>query len=131
TPAEIPVKAWVFPTFRGQMILSRNLITGTYLGTDNLVQLVDTVGVAVSAGAFVGAVGLPVDAMASGEVSLVRTYAHLRPVTSIQKSLKYSFKNIFVPLVKKDYGNKLHEATQVVLDPEASEEAKASKIEAA
>src|SRR5690606_30803495 len=46
-PAEVPLEAWVFPTFRGQMILSRNIVTGTYLGTDNLVQLVDTVGVAV------------------------------------------------------------------------------------
>ena len=133
TPAEIPLKAWVFPTFRGQMILSRNLITGTYLGTDNLVQLVDTIGVAVSAGAFLGTVGLPgpINGMASGEVSLVRTYAHMRPVVSIQKSLKYSFKNIFIPLVKKDYGNKLHEATKVLIDPNASEESKVAKITAA
>lgn len=133
TPAEIPLKAWVFPTIRGQMILSRNLVTGTYLGTDNLVQLVDTVGVAVSAGAFLGTMGLPspINAFASGEVSLVRTYAHLRPVTSIQKSLKYPFKNIFVPLVKLDYGRKLHEAAKVSVDPDASEESRVAKIEEA
>lgn len=133
TPLEVPVKSWIFPTFRGQMILSRNLVTGTYLGTDNLVQLVDTVGVAVSAGAFMGTMGLPspISAFASGEAQLVRTYAHLRPVTSIQKSLKYPFKNILVPLVKRDYGNKLHEAAEIAADPEASEEAKIAKIEAA
>jgi hypothetical protein len=133
TPFEVPLKSWIFPTFRGQMILSRNLVTGTYLGTDNLVQLVDTVGVAVSAGAFVGTMGLPapLNAFASGEASLVRTYAHLRPVTSIQKSLKYPFKNIFIPLVKRDYGNKLQEATEVALDENASEESKQKKIEEA
>jgi hypothetical protein len=133
TPMEVPLKTWTFPTFRGQMILARNLVTGTYLGTDNLVQLVDAVGVSLSAGAFVGSMGLPspLKAFASGEAQFVRTYAHLRPVTSIQKSLKYPFKNIFVPLVKRDYGVKLHEATKVVVDPEASEETRLKIIEAA
>lgn len=133
TPVEVPLKSWVFPTFRGQMILSRNLVTGTYLGTDNLVQLVDVVGVSVSAGAFAGTMGLPapLSAYGSAEGQFVRTYAHLRPVTSIQKSLKYPFKNIFVPLVKKDYGAKLHEASKAAVDPEASEETKIEKLEAA
>lgn len=133
TPIEVPLKAWVFPTFRGQMILARNLVTGTYLGTDNLVQLVDAVGVSISAGAFVGTMGLPtpLKAFASAEAQFVRTYAHLRPVTSIQKSLKYPFKNIFVPLVKRDYGSKLHTAAQVAVDPKASEETKVAKIEEA
>ncbi len=133
TPMEVPLKAWIFPTFRGRMILSRNIVTGTYLGTDNLVQLADTVGVAVSAGAFVGSMGLPtpIKAYASGEAQFIRTYAHLRPVTSIQKSLKYPFKNVLVPLVKRDYGSKLHEATRIAVDPTASEETKKEKIEAA
>ena len=73
----------------------------------------------------------PIKAYASGEAQFVRTYAHLRPVTSIQKSLKYPFKNILVPLVKKDYGSKLHEATRIAVDPNASEEIKKEKIEAA
>lgn len=133
TPAEIPLKSWVFPTFRGQMILSRNIVTGTYLGTDNLVQLADSVGVVVGAGVFAGTMGLPapLTAYASAEAVILRSYTHLRPVTSIQKSLKYPFKNIFIPLVKKDYGNKLHEAAQAAVDPEASEETRIAKIEAA
>lgn len=133
TPMEVPVKAWAFPTVKGQLILSRNIVTGTYLGTDNLVQLVDTVGVAVSAGAFVGTMGLPsfMNAFASGDAQIVRTYAHLRPVTSIQKSLKYPFKNVFAPIVKKDYGNKLHEAAKLTFDPNATDEAKVEKIEEA
>lgn len=132
-PAELPLKSWIFPTFRGQMILSRNLVTGSYMGTDNLVQLVDTVGVAVGAGAFVGVMGVPTPftAYASGEALMVRTYAHLRPVTSIQKSLKYPFKNILVPLVKRDYGKKLHEAATLAVDPNASEETRVAKIEEA
>lgn len=132
-PAEVPLKAWIFPTFRGQLIVNRNLVTGTYLGTDNLVQLVDTVGVAMGAGAFVGTMGLPtpIQAYASGEALYVRSYAHLRPVTSIQKALKYSFKNILVPLVKFDYGKKLHQAAVLQAEPGASEEAKAAAFEKA
>ncbi len=133
TSVVLPLKAWVFPTYRGQLIYSRNLVTGSYLGTDNLVQLADTVGVAISGGVFAGSMGLPspITAFGSANVSLLRTYAHLRPVTSIQKSLKYPFKNILVPLVKHDYGKLLHEAALVVLDPKASEKDRLAKIEAA
>ena len=121
TPIEMPVKAWVFPTFRGNLILSRNLVTGTYLGTDNLVQLVDTVGVSVSAGMYAGTMGIstkkigadglmPINVAGGAQASYLRTYAHLRPVHNIQKSLKYPFKNIVVPLVKRDLGRALHAA---------------------
>lgn len=128
TPVEVPLKSWVIPTFRGNLILSRNIVTGTYLGTDNLVQLVDTFGVSLSAGAFVGAMGLPVQASASGEGSLVRTFAHLRPVTSMEKALKYPFRNIFIPLVKREFGKKLYDAALVSVDPSASEETKINAI---
>lgn len=132
-PVEIPVKPWVFPTFRGQIILSRNIVTGTFMGTDNLVNLVDTVGVSLSAGAFVGVAGLPtpVKAYASGEAQLVRTYAHLRPIKSITASLKYPFKNVLIPIVKKDYGRLLHDAYTVSIDENVDEETKVKKIEAA
>jgi hypothetical protein len=130
TPVVVPLKAWHFPVLQGQLILSRNLITGTYLGTDNLVQLVDTVGASVSAGMFAGTMGLPTPLTAFGTAQglLARTYSHIRPVTSIQKSLKYPFKNIFVPLVKMDYGRILHEATLTIIDPKATDKQKEDKI---
>ena len=142
TPVEIPVKAWVFPTFRGNLIMSRNLVTGTYLGTDNLVQLVDTIGVTVSAGAYAGTMGInvpkvtgsgvmPVSASGGGQATYVRTYAHLRPVMNIKKSLSYPFKNIIVPLVKIDLGKKLHEAVLTTLDPNASSDQREASIEKA
>ena len=141
-PVEVPVKAWVFPTLRGNLILSRNLVTGTYLGTDNLVQLVDTVGVSMSAGLYAGSMGLstpnligtgllPITASGGAQANYVRTYAHLRPVINIKKSLKYPFKNILVPLVKVDLGKKLHEALEVTLDPHSSEDDRAESLERA
>lgn len=131
TPVSVPLKTWAFPTYRGQLILSRNIVTGSYLGTDNLVQLVDTVGVSVAGGVFVGATGLPspLQAAGSAEASLVRTYAHLRPVTSIQKALKYPYHNIMIPLVKRDYGKLLQTAAETAVDPNASDDARQKAIE--
>ncbi len=136
TPVEMPVKAWVFPTVRGNLIFSRNLVTGTYLGTDNLVQLVDTIGVSVSAGVFAGTMGIaaaamPLNISGGAQATYVRSYAHLRPVININKSLKYPFKNVFVPLVKMDYGKKLHEALQVSIDPNASKDDREAAVEKA
>ena len=141
-PAEMPIKAWVFPTLRGNLIFSRNLVTGTYLGTDNLVQLVDTVGVSMSAGLYAGTMGIstgkiggngvmPINVSGGSQATYVRTYAHLRPVFNIKKSLKYPFKNAFVPLVKMDYGKLLHEALQVSIDPLATEKLREDAIEKA
>ncbi|MGE3608248.1 MAG: hypothetical protein AB7I27_01575 [Bacteriovoracaceae bacterium] len=130
-PVTVPMKPWHFPTAKGELILNRNIITGTYLGTDNLVQLADTVGVSLSAGQFMGVAGLPDPYSAFGALnaSLTRTYSHIRPVTSIQRANKYSFKNIFIPLIQLDYGEKLHNAALVTFKEGASEDEKKAKIE--
>ena len=132
-PVEVPLKAWVFPTFRGNLILSRNLVTGTYLGTDNLVQLVDTVGVSLSAGLYAGTMGIstksmrkgqdlmPINVSGGGQASYMRTYAHLRPVRNIKKSLQYPFKNVLVPMVKSDFGKDLHKAYVVAREAQDNE----------
>lgn len=142
TAAVVPVAGWIFPTYRGNLILSRNLVTGTYLGTDNLVQLVDAVGVSLSAGLHAGTMGLTIPKListgtlpviASGEAgaSFVRTYAHLRPVVNIKKSLTYPFKNMLVPFVKADLGHLLHEAIKVSIDPKASDDDREAAAEKA
>jgi hypothetical protein len=133
-PVEMPVKAWIFPTLRGNLIFSRNLVTGTYLGTDNLVQLVDTVGVSMSAGVYAGTMGIaagamPISVAGGAQATYIRTYAHLRPVINIKKSLKYPFKNVFVPLVKMDLGKKLHEAVSISMDENATQEQREAAVE--
>jgi hypothetical protein len=121
---KLPIKTYVFPTIRGNLILNREIIAGSYLGTDNLIQLVDTVGASISVGAFGGITGVysktgemvatasgmarqfvPVDLNANANLFLNRTYAHVKPITSVQKALKYPFKNMFVPYLKRDYGH--------------------------
>lgn len=120
-----PVSTFIFPTVQGNLILNREIVAGSYLGTDNLIQLVDTIGASVSAGVFGGVTGVysktgalvpdgaggslrqmvPIELTANANVYLNRTYAHVKPITSVQKALKYPYKNVMVPLLKKKYGN--------------------------
>ncbi|NOT80888.1 MAG: hypothetical protein HOP07_18030 [Bacteriovoracaceae bacterium] len=99
----IKVGSWVEPMFGLNLILSRDIILGNYLGTDNLVQLADTFGAGVDVGVFVGIEGLGYDIAPSLKVStsLVRTYTHLKPVKSLKESLKEDYRNMFVGLMKK------------------------------
>lgn len=99
----IKVGAWVEPMFGVNLILSRDIILGNYLGTDNLVQLADTFGAGVDVGVFVGIEGIGYDIAPSLKVStsLVRTYTHLKPVKSLKESLKEDYRNMFVGLMKK------------------------------
>ncbi len=131
-PLHIPIKGWVFPTFRGNLVLTRNITTGAYLGTDNMVNLVDAIGVSLEAGVFMGTAGLPnpIFASAGAAASVTRVYAHLRPVTTLTKALKYPFKNILVPIVKKEYGKQLSDILALNLDALSEEERKAKLKEA-
>jgi hypothetical protein len=99
---EFGVGTWVSPTLDGNIILNRNIVVGSYMGTDNLVQLADTFGVSVSLGAHIGIEGLPAGygAFAKGQLNLVKTYTHLKPVKTLKQSLKEPYINLFVPFIK-------------------------------
>jgi hypothetical protein len=112
-----PLTTWSAPILQGKLILNRNLIAGSFLGTDNILQLVDTIGFSVGAGVYGGAAGLPgflnSTAIAGGSAAanIQRTYSHIRPISSVQKSLKYSFKNAAVPFLMRKYGKYFKEIT--------------------
>ena len=99
----IKVGTWTSPVANLRFILSRDIVIGSFLGTDNLVQLADTFGAGINLGLMVGIEGLPngAGASVSGTASLVRTYTHLKPVKTLKASLKEPYKNMFVPLLKK------------------------------
>ncbi|MBY0515921.1 MAG: hypothetical protein K2P81_03360 [Bacteriovoracaceae bacterium] len=123
-PLHMPVKGWVFPTFRANLVLTRNITTGTYLGTDSMVNLVDAIGINMDAGVFAGMGGIPspFNVSARASASVTRVYAHLRPVTTLSKALKYPFKNMLVPMVKREYGKNLNEILNLNLDELTDEE---------
>ncbi len=99
----IGVGTWTSPVFNVNLILSRDIVVGNYLGTNNLVQLVDTIGAGVNLGMLVGIEGIGNNLASSfrAGASIVRTFSHLKPVKSLRSSAKEPFKNIFVNLLKK------------------------------
>lgn len=95
---------WSKPYFQGQLIASREVVAGSYLGTDNRISLVDTFGVAADTGLALGTVGLSPNKLITGQagVTYLRQYAHVRPLDSVKSALDEPYRNIIVPLVKRD-----------------------------
>lgn len=118
----IPTQVWAVPHFNTNIIVSRDIVTGSYLGTDNLVQLADTVGLGVDLGVYLGVSNLPVPWQGSGQVkaSFLRRYSHIKPIKTMK--VKMPWKNLLVPWLIKTQGhifddvinaqNKYTEATQ-------------------
>lgn len=100
---KIPFSAWAIPTAKGHIAASRDIITGSYLGTDNLIQIADSIEFIGEVGVFVGTLGLPVEVQlyASGAARFSRSYTHVKSIKSIKKALKEPFRNIIVPKVKR------------------------------
>ena len=122
-------KVVTIPTFHGSLILSRDIVTGTYLGTNNKVQLVDNFGFAVDAGVVSGIEGLPfevpVQVKAGAGMAFQRLYSHVKPVVSLKKSLKEPYKNMLVPMLLRSLGNKIDTLTS---DPALRDEAQVNSI---
>jgi hypothetical protein len=100
---KIPFGIFAFPTFDADLIVSRDIVIGQYLGTDNLIQLADTFEMTGSIGIFASATGLPTDVMGIFEkgVRLTKTYTHLKPTQSIVSASKEPYRNLFVQRVLK------------------------------
>lgn len=93
---------WFAPLVSGGVTLSRDIILGQYMGTDNLVQLADTFGLHASAGLLVGVdipTGLPVMFQVSGvfggTVSINLT--HLKPLSNLKSAVTEPLQNTIVP----------------------------------
>ncbi len=101
---EFGIGTWFSPIVDGSLILNRDIVVGNYLGTDNLVQLADTVGVSITLGGIMGIENVPQwpSANATGIVNAVRTYTHLKPVKTLKASFKEPYKNMIVPLMKRN-----------------------------
>ena len=105
-PQKTSFGAWGIPRYGTNIIVSRDIVAGSYLGTDNVVQLVDTIGVTVDGGAFIGTDGIPTPWVVSGDVKgyFTRRYSHLKPIKSMKKALNTPYRDILVPWLKRDFG---------------------------
>ncbi len=106
---------WSTPYYSAQLIASREVVAGSYLGTDNRVQLADTFGVGMETGLYLGTTGLKPQAMidASAKLTYYRVYAHLKPLKSIKTSLHEPYENLVVPLLRQEWAG--------LIDPQAFE----------
>lgn len=126
------VETWMTPTLNGRLILSRDIIVGNYLGTDNLVQLADTFGYSIRLGAHLGIERLLNFSSASvnGGVALVKTFSHLKPVRSLKESLKEPYKNMIVPMLKRNLRKQAQNMAQYLNEnPDAAEEKRSEELE--
>jgi hypothetical protein len=105
-----PTQAVAIPMAQGSLILSRDIITGSYMGTDHKVQLADNMGYSLDLGALVGIEGLPetVSIKASAGVSFQRLYTHVKPILSLKKALNENYKNLIVPMLLKGLAEKIN-----------------------
>lgn len=106
---------WTAPYFQAQLIASREVVAGSYLGTDNRVQQADTFGVGIDTGLYFGTTGLKAGQFldANTKVYYYRQYSHLKPLTSIKNALFEPYTNILVPLLKRKWAG--------LIDPDAFE----------
>lgn len=122
-PLKTVIDKFAFPTVGGNIIVQRDIVAGSYMGTDNPIQLVDSVGAMVNVGAFGGISGVvaktgkafptgdgnvdrqysPIPLNLSANAFISRNYAHVKPIMSLKAALKYPFKNMFIPILKAKY----------------------------
>jgi hypothetical protein len=109
---DFPVSAWTTPIVNGSLILSRSIVVGNYLGTDNRVQFADTFGYAVSLGAMMGLENIDFadQVLLNASARYVKTYTHLKPLKSLKDVFKEEYKNLIVPLLKRNLRKTLSRA---------------------
>jgi hypothetical protein len=91
-------KPWTTKIIGGGLSVSRNIIFGNYLGTNNLVQLADNYGYYMNAGIYVGVdgVGSVVPSMlVQGSISYNLT--HIRHIIAFKDAVTETPKTLFVP----------------------------------
>lgn len=131
--SEVPFGLYTFPTFNGYAGVSRDIFAGSYLGTNNMIQLADTLTVSADVGLFTGALGLPEELFAGlrGQVGISRSYTHIKPIRSIHAALNEPFRNVFVNLLKDSHGKIFDDIANISfneLGPNDKDEALQSSI---
>src|SRR5690606_33132108 len=99
---DFPVGTWFSPVADLNLNLSRDVVVGNYLGTDNLVQLADTIGWSLQFGGHLGIENLEIAPTAAirGTVVISKMWSHLKPLRNLKQVFKEPYKNVVVPIIK-------------------------------
>jgi hypothetical protein len=115
----VPFGVYALPSVNGSVVASRDVIAGNYLGTDNLFQLVDTIGISGFAGVYIGTEGfesitnqIPINGSGKSGIFYNRLYSHVKPIQSMKAALRYPISNVLVPLAELKIGSKMKSLIQ-------------------
>ncbi len=93
-----PIEIWGGPVVGGSINASRNIVTGTYYGSESPIQLVDALSASVNVGGFFGVSGIPrFGGILSPTAQGTRSYVHVRPLPSLKSAWKDSWGHLMVP----------------------------------
>ncbi len=96
-PYSMPMKAWATPIGGIGLNVSRDVVSGTYYGSESKIQLVDTFSLSGNVGLFLGFDAVPVVTPGvTGNIGVSRSYVHLRPLLDMKSALKESWKSLFI-----------------------------------
>ncbi len=106
-----PISTWGGPTGGVSLNASRSIVTGSYFGdqsSDFKVSMVDQISAGARVGYFLGVDGFPKVIPGIGaNLSVIRSYVHVRPIPSIKAADKKSWSELFVPKFMKNLGGLL------------------------
>lgn len=112
-----PIEVWGGPTVGFNIGASRNLMTGTYYGSESQVQLVDTFSVSANVGGFVAVSGIPyIGLSTTPRIQVQRTYVHVKPIADLKSGLRENWLNLAVP-------HFMLKLSKLLTDPEEKPEA--------
>lgn len=99
---DFSVGTWFSPVADLNLTASRDVVVGNYLGTDNLVQLADSIGWSVQLGGHLGIENLDFAPTAAirGTIVVSKMWSHLKPLRNLKQVFKEPYKNVVVPIIK-------------------------------
>ena len=102
TNEPIPKKWFSFKYFDTDAGLSRDIVSGTYMGTDARIQVADTIYFGAEAGWYYSRDALPARVQLDGQVKgwWVTSYSHIKPVGTTKAFYDEPFRNLIVPYYK-------------------------------
>jgi hypothetical protein len=93
-----PFEVWGGPVGGMNLNASRNVMTGTYYGSESQIQLVDTFSIAADVGGFFGVSGIPKVGVAGiPGIQASRNYVHVKPLPDLKTAWKTNWANVLVP----------------------------------
>ncbi len=127
----LPFSSWKSPVAKGNIIFGRDVVVGQNFGTDNFVQLADTIGFTTNLGLFIGLERFGSQLVGGSvfpNIGINTSYSHVRPVEDLKQAIKTPYKNMLVGLTLKNLEKKLSTYIATSKNTEIDESEKLQKL---